>query len=76
MAEAERRGIPYGMLFCVPGLERFYGSLGWSRVDVAVTMVDEAGREVQLDGKNIAMVKALNGAPFAAREVHLEGADW
>jgi predicted acetyltransferase len=76
MAEAASRGIPYGMLFCAPELEHFYRSLGWQRIEAAITTVNEDGTEASLDGKNIAMVKVLYGTPFTARDIHLQGADW
>lgn len=75
MEEAARRGIPYGVLFCLPELERFYGSLGWERVETEVTMV-EGGAEVVIDKKNVTMVKDLNGVPLRPSQMHLLGADW
>jgi predicted N-acetyltransferase YhbS len=76
MQEAERRGIPFGVLFCVPGLENFYHSLGWYKVEARVTMLDETGADAPTDPKNIMMVKQLGEAPFTATVVHLLGADW
>ncbi len=77
MREAGRRGLPYGVLFCVPALERFYHSVGWHRLDLPATMLHhETGAEIPTDPKNILMIKELGGEPFAARSVHLQGADW
>ncbi len=75
MEEAVRQGIPYGLLFCVPELERFYSRLGWVTVEPEVTMVYE-GVEQPIPGKNIAMVHDLESAPLRPGVVHLLGADW
>jgi predicted N-acetyltransferase YhbS len=77
MEEAARRGLPYGLLFCVPGLERFYSFLGWERVEAAVTTADDVGdTEVPGDAGNIAMVKGLTDSPLRPKAVHLRGRDW
>lgn len=75
MDEAKRRGIPFGLLFCVPELERFYNSNGWRTIDVAVLMQYE-GRTQPIPGKNIAMVIELAGRPFPTGDLDLCGADW
>jgi len=75
MGEAARRRIPYGLLFCIPELERFYAALGWRRTDVSVTMI-ENGRHVPIPGKNITMFKELAGEPFPAGDIDLQGIDW
>jgi len=76
MAEAARRGIRFGMLFCFPGLERLYGSLGWCRVEASVTMIDDSGEATPIDPRNITMVKGLASEQFAAKEIDLAGPDW
>ncbi len=75
MAEAGRRGISFGLLFCVPGLERFYTSLGWRTLDVRARMVFE-DVEIEIPAKNIAMVLALAAKPFPSGDLHLGGPDW
>ena len=75
MDDARRRGIPFGLLFCVPELERFYRSNGWKKIDVSVIMQYE-GRTQPIPGKNIAMVLSLAGRPFPAGDLDLCGADW
>lgn len=74
--EARRRGIPHGLLFCVPELERYYQKSGWIRTDVEVTMDYDGQRGVAIPGKNIAMTNPIAGAPFPAGPIHLNGADW
>jgi predicted N-acetyltransferase YhbS len=74
--EALRRGIRFGLLFCVPELEAYYGSQGWSRLDRPVTMLDEHGRPAPLPAKNIAMQIALAGEPLPAGPLDLRGRDW
>lgn len=76
MAEAWRRKVPFGMLFCVPELERFYSSLGWKRIDVPVHMRSQSGRKEKLPSKNIAMTLQLSHIPFPSGAVDLCGSDW
>jgi len=76
MDEAARRGIRFGLLFCVPALERYYGSQGWSKLDCPVTMLDEHGQPAPLPAKNIAMQIALAGVPLPPGPIHLHGRDW
>jgi predicted N-acetyltransferase YhbS len=76
MEEAQRRGIEYGLLFCLPGLERFYASLGWIRTDEPVTMADETGQPVPLTQKNITMSIELSERPFPKGPIDLQGRDW
>ena len=75
MAEAGRRSIPFGLLFCVQGLERFYASLGWRTLPVRARMVFE-GAETEIPAKNIAMVIALSAKLFPPGDLHLGGPDW
>lgn len=76
MAEAWRRKIEFGLLFCVPALERFYASLGWRRIDAPVCMRDETGGKAPLPSKNICMVLALSGKAFPEGAIDLLGRDW
>ncbi len=76
MKEARKRGVPFGLLFCVPSLERLYAAMKWKRIDVVTTMCDEEGRAVPIPGKNIAMVLELAGRPFPEGDIDLQGADW
>ena len=76
MDEASRRGIRFGLLFCVPELEAYYGSQGWSRLERPVTMLDEHGRRAPLPAKNIAMQIALAGEPLPPGPLDLCGRDW
>ncbi|MCC7518254.1 MAG: imidazole glycerol phosphate synthase subunit HisF [Verrucomicrobiae bacterium] len=75
MREAGGRGIPFGLLFCVPALERFYASLGWRTLPVRARMLFE-GAETEVPSKNIAMGLALAEEPFPEGELHLCGPDW
>lgn len=76
MQEARRRGMGFGLLFCVPELEGFYARMGWRRIDRPVAMRDAAGRPVPLTAKNISMELALAGAPLPPGPIDLEGRDW
>ena len=77
LAEAKQRGVPFGLLFCVPELERLYSAQGWRTIDSSVTMFDEQGSRVPLPAKNIAMVCEL-GSPtaFPPGPIDLLGRDW
>jgi GNAT superfamily N-acetyltransferase len=76
MDEARRRGIPFGLLFCVPGLARFYCSLGWQILDRSFYMADETGARTGIPEKNIGMSLPLGTQPFPPGEVDLLGRDW
>lgn len=76
MAEAWRRGIKFGLLFCVPDLERFYASLGWKRIDGPFFMRDESGAKKNIPAKNIGMILLLSGKPFPSGAIDLRGRDW
>ncbi len=76
MDQAARRGIPFGVLFCIPELERYYARYGWTRHDVDVRMDYAGQRNIPIPGKNICMVKLLAGRPFPDGDIHLQGADW
>jgi hypothetical protein len=76
MGEAARRGIRFGLLFCVPALEHFYSQLGWRRTDRDVTMRDAVGQSVPLTAKNISMELALASDRLPPGSIDLEGRDW
>ena len=76
MKEARRRNIGWGLLFCVPELEKFYGTLGWRVLHNIVMMKEEQGRDLQISGKNICMSKCVGSSPFPRGDIHLQGADW
>ena len=76
MAEAVRRRIPFGLLFCLPELEPLYAAMGWRRTDRTVIMHDEQGRSVPLPQKNVAMSIELGDDRFPSGPLDLEGRDW
>jgi predicted N-acetyltransferase YhbS len=76
LAESRRRGIDFGLLFCVPGLARFYASLGWHIQERAFFMADETGTLERIPEKNIGMTLTLGTHPFPPGEVDLQGRDW
>ena len=76
MDDARRRGIRFGLLFCLPGLANFYARLGWRQIERAVTMLDAAGRSVPLTAKNIAMNLPLGDEKFPPGPIDLAGRDW
>ncbi|MBN1555706.1 MAG: GNAT family N-acetyltransferase [Phycisphaerae bacterium] len=76
MAEAKRRGIPFGFLFCSPQLAKFYASLGWRTTHAAVTMHDENGLDVPQSDKSAAMFLNLTPQTFPEGDIHLQGRDW
>jgi len=76
LKEAAKGGIRFGLLFCLPELQRFYGPLGWFRLDRPVTMLDADGREAPIPAKNITMAIQLAEEPFPEGPIHLQGPDW
>ena len=76
MNEAVLRHVGFGLLFCVPGLERFYRSIGWSRAHSPVIMLDEQGRPGPLPAKNITMVIELANDSYPPGTINLLGPDW
>jgi predicted N-acetyltransferase YhbS len=76
MAKAKLQGISWGVLFCVPQLEKFYQSLDWRTVHTTVRMNDERGINVQIPAKNICMAICLRSIPFPGGAIDLRGADW
>lgn len=76
MKEARKRGVLFGLLFCIPSLEPLYAAMKWERIDVITTMRDGEGRVVPIPGKNIAMVLKLAGRPFPEGDIDLQGPDW
>jgi len=76
LAETTRRDIRFGLLFCIPALERFYGSMGWAKTDGRVGMLDIQGRTVPIPDKNIGMQIELGDDRFPPGPIHLNGRDW
>lgn len=76
MAEAAHRGIPFGLLFCLPRLEKFYGALGWVTVADPVVMADANGHGVPSSDQSICMVLPLSAAAPPRGLIDLQGRDW
>jgi len=76
LAEAQRRGRQFGLLFCVPRLERFYASMGWRRRAGRVFMTVADGQTAPIPDKDIAMVLEMGAAAFPDGEIHLQGPHW
>jgi ribosomal protein S18 acetylase RimI-like enzyme len=76
MAEASRRGIAHGLLFCVPKLGKYYQAQGWTVRDVETRMDFNGAVNVPIPGKNICMTIGLAGVPFPEGNIHLAGPDW
>lgn len=76
MDEARQRDIPFGLLFCVPALERYYGSMGWDTIHEPATMNLAGGPDERIPGKNIVMGLPLSEATFPRGPIHLQGPDW
>lgn len=76
MSEARRRGVSFGLLFCLPALGRYYERLGWRLHDVDVRMDFQRETNIPIPGKNICMVTNLADADFPPGAMHLQGPDW
>jgi len=75
-SQALRRGIVFGLLFCTPNLEHFYGSLGYVCTAAAVTKIDRQGRRLPIPAKNITMFAEFADAKFPEGDIDLAGEDW
>jgi len=76
MEEASKRGVRFGLLFCVPKLERFYKWLKWKTIARTPTMIDQDGSTAAIPGKNITMIIELTDEKFPEGNIHLQGPDW
>ncbi len=77
MEVALSKGIEFGLLFCVPELEKYYKKLGWKTVSEPVIMLDPHGNKVSIPSKNICMVIALKKKkPFPKGPIDIKGRDW
>jgi predicted acetyltransferase len=77
MAEALRRQVDLGILFCTAELARIYAWVGWKILeDRSVVRVDEEGRFRPLPEKNVTMFYPLVRADIPPGDIHLLGNDW
>lgn len=76
MQEAVRRHIPFGLLFCLPALERYYAAMGWVTTLEPATMNLYGGPDEPIPGKNIGMYWSAGGEKLPAGPIHLQGPDW
>lgn len=76
MDEARRRGFDFGLLFCIPPLEKVYAPLGWLGAGGRDIVRVEDGEEKPLPAKNICMYFPLGDRPFPDGPIHLCGNDW
>jgi predicted N-acetyltransferase YhbS len=76
MSEAKHRGINWGLLFCLPRLEKFYSNLGWRTIHAVAQMDDGCGGKLVIPPKNICMAICLCSIPFPGGNIDLQGADW
>ena len=76
LAEATLRRIPFGLLFCIPEIERIYVRFGWRCRRESVAMRDEFGRSTPIPDKNICMGIELTEQPFPPGPIDLCGRDW
>jgi predicted N-acetyltransferase YhbS len=76
LREAARRQIPFGLLFCIPQLEKYYASMGWRTTREPVTMNLYGGPDEPIPAKNIGMYFTHSGEPLPPGPIHLQGPDW
>lgn len=76
MAEAQRRGLDCGLLFCVPALAKVYAAAGWQLLGPREIVRVEDGRELPIPAKNIAMFYPIEVDVFPEGLIHLRGNDW
>ena len=77
MVKAAEYGFDFGLLFCIPDIEKVYERSGWIKLPhSSIIATDESEREGTLPGKNIAMYFPLKLTTFPAGDIHLQGNDW
>lgn len=77
MAEAHRRGMDAGLLFCLPALEKIYARTGWQTLSLRpVWATRSTGGRYLLNEKNITMFHPLLRRTFPEGELDLHGDDW
>ena len=77
MTVAAKKQFDCGFLFCVPELEKVYTRCLWNRLpDINIIRIDEAGNNVPIPGKNIAMFFPLKTIQFPPGDIYLQGNDW
>lgn len=77
MVKAAEYGFDFGLLFCIPDIEKVYERSGWIKLPPSSILVaDESGKEGVLPGKNIAMYFPLKLSAFPVGDIHLQGNDW
>lgn len=76
LQQATRHGLPFGLLFCRPMLERFYASLGWRRTDQPITIRDADNTIATLPHTRLAMYIPLSDRPFPEGPLDLRGRRW
>ena len=75
--EAGRLGYDFGLLFCVPELEKLYALCRWKTLSIRkVRRLDENGEETDLPSKNISMYHPLARSEFPDGDIHMQGNDW
>jgi predicted N-acetyltransferase YhbS len=74
MAEADRRGMELGLLFCSPALAKMYGRTGWISVEGRRVICVRDGTENAVAGHTMYHPLALAALP--AGDIHLQGNDW
>ncbi|MBN1435922.1 MAG: GNAT family N-acetyltransferase [Sedimentisphaerales bacterium] len=77
MAEAKRRDLDVGLLFCREELMKVYERCGWLWLGPRLTlMLDEHGSEVEIPEKNVVMYYPLGVVEFPTGDINLCGRDW
>ena len=77
MVKAAEYGFDFGLLFCIPDIEKVYERSGWIKLPhSSIIVTDESGRDGTLPGRNIAMYFPLNRQYFPVGDIHLQGNDW
>jgi GNAT superfamily N-acetyltransferase len=70
-------GIDFMLLFCRPALEKWYGCLGWFRIDAPVWIEQDQGED---QGEILAplptLVKMLSPKPWPKSAVYLRSLPW
>lgn len=66
-------GLDFMLLFCRPALEKWYGSMGWFRIDALVWIEQDQG---EILAPLPTLVKALSPKPWPKSAVYLRSLPW
>ncbi len=76
-AEVKKRGYTFGLLFCIPKLEKVYARYGWKKLTgTDIFKLDDNGEKAPFGDKGIAMYYHTGSTGFPPGDINLMGRSW